>query len=238
MKTLALSTIALLVCLTSPTLAQDSSAGAFTEFNFVAGFEPMHVSQGAFDIFSGDDWVTGGRVGAEVEILSDLFVQLGLVSFSNSEPLLGNYQAELQVAEPQVVVRKGFTLLDGIRPYVAVGAMYTMADAVVELTYPHKIGRESGILDGSFGARGGGGVELSVPRSVFGARRSGLMKDFTAGAAIEWGYSYRSPISLNGLKQGKRGDLDEDPPMQSGELDLGELDMSGTYIAVDFRFYF
>lgn len=216
-----------------PALAEED----FTEINFVFGVEPRQVSDRAFDLFSGDDWVTAGSLAAELEFMPNMFVQVGVDSFTNSEELLSSYKAQLNVIEPHVTARGGYTLFDGLRAYASLGVTYTLADVVIELSPPHKLATNVGIFDGSFGARAALGIELFTPRKIFGIR-SGLWKDFTIGVSIEGGYAYRTSVSLDGLKQGKKGDLEESPDMKPGELDLGELDMSGAFIAVDGRIYF
>ena len=43
------------------------------------------------------------------------------------------------------------------------------------------------------------------------------------GVGVEGGYMLKQSIDLGEIRQGKSGELDEEPPMKAGKIDLGEL---------------
>ncbi|MBM4353530.1 MAG: hypothetical protein FJ109_06990 [Deltaproteobacteria bacterium] len=241
-----LSTILLALALAAPlpALAEED----FLEIHLTGGFETVLTRDGGFDYFSKTDWMTTGTIAAEMEVWDELFVRIGLASGDaseyfyehQSESSSGNYFASLSMVEPQLGLRKGYTIVDGVRPYIAAIGTYTVADVDIDLTSETGVSRDSGIADGKFGGKFSGGVELFLPRRVFHGTggRSGFFKDFTLGMSVECGYALRQAIPLSGLAQEGEQDTEGDDTLIPGQLDLGDLSLSGFFIAADFRFMF
>ncbi len=234
----AFSAILLALALVAPlqALAEED----FLEVHLTGGFETVLTQDGGFDYVSKTDWMATGTVAAEVEVWDELFVRLALASGDSSEYFYDNYFASLSIVEPQLGLRKGYSIVEGIRPYVAAIATYTVADVDIDLTSETGISRDSGIGDGRFGGKFSGGVELFLPRRVFHGKgeRSGFFKDFTLGMSVECGYALRQAIPLSGLSQEKEQGTTGKDSMIPGRHDLGDLSLSGFFIAGDFRFMF
>jgi len=235
-QTIATALLALALAAPLPALAEED----FLEVHLTGGFETVLTQDGGFDYFSKSDWMTTGWIAAEMEVWEELFVRLALASGDSSEYFYNNYFASLSVVEPQIGLRKGYSIVEGIRPYVAAMATYTVADVDIDLTPETNASRNSGIGDGRFGGKFSGGVELFLPRRVFHGKgeRSGFFKDFTLGMSLECGYALRQAIPLSGLAQEEESGTMGEDTMIPGEHDLGDLSLSGFFIAADFRFMF
>jgi hypothetical protein len=222
----------------------------FLEIHLTGGFDTLMTRDGGFDYFSKTDWMTTGTVGVEMEVWEELFVRLSLASGDSSEYFYGtsdwsggtqgNFFAAVSLVEPQLGLRKGYTIIDGIRPYVSAIATYTVADVDVDLTSETGLSRDSGIADGQLGGRFAGGIELFLPRRVFHGvgERSGFFKDFTLGMSLECGYALRQAIPLSGLSQDEEQDTQGEDTLIPAQHDLGDLSLSGFFIAADFRLMF
>lgn len=220
-----------------PAFADDFYDEDFMEINLSIGFQSHNIKDMAYDYYSGEDWFANSYLAAEVEVWDELFVSLAIGTGEANARLFDEWATTLSLTEPQLAVRYGYPLFDWIRPYALAGLVYTVADTTIDLWYPHSVGMNNGWKDGTWGGRLALGSEVFLSRNVFGVHRSGLFKDFTMGIGVEGGYMLKQSIDLL-VHQGKNGDLSKKPPMGVVNIDLGDLDLSGFYMAVDFRFYF
>jgi hypothetical protein len=223
-----------LLLLARPAAADDD----FTEVNLILGAHSEMITDNAYDYYSNDDWHGAGYLAFEVEVWHNLFVQLGIDMSDSRLDLFDRYDTALRIREPRLGVRYGYTFLDAIRPYASVAATYAFMRTDISLWDDHVTGYEDGWGDGELGGRFAAGCEFFLPRRIFGKDRTGLFKDFTLGLAIEAGYALSQPFELDRMEHGKDGNLSKEPPLTAGQLDLGELDKSGFFLAFDFRFYF
>jgi hypothetical protein len=221
-------------------LLQTTSALAdedFREFNVLAGLQSTLVQDGTFGFFSDEDWISNGRLAAEIELWNELFIQVGISKATVESYLFSNYDTKLQISEPHLGFRYGYTFLDALRPYVSAMATYTMTKATMDIFNGQRMGQTNSWDEGLWGGRFALGLEGFFPRWVF-RRDAGFFKDWTIGGGLEFGYVLRQELELDHLKQGKNGNLSKKPPLPAGNLDLGKLDLSGFYFAIDFRMYF
>jgi hypothetical protein len=209
----------------------------FTEINLTLGIHSTLVKDGAFDFYSGDDWLSSAYFGAEVEVYQGLFVQLGILVSDTRSDLFGEFDSGLKIREPRLAVRYGYTFLEAIRPYALAAFTYAFMGTEIALWGDHKMGYEDGWLDGELGGRLALGCEFFLPRRIFN-RSTGMFKDFTFGMALEVGYALTQPFELNRLAHGTNGDFHEDSELPAGYLDLGQLDRSGLFVSYDLRLYF
>lgn len=234
MRSLSAIMVVALIAVPRASSAQED----FRELSLKAGVNSLNVKDGAFDIYSDSDWLTGSEITIEVELLKEILLQVGCTFFRTEATVFGRYTTTLSLIEPHVGLRWGYMLKNFFRPYVSALASYGFVESQVELPDHRAAGFSDGFVDGRWGGRFALGLELFIPRKVFrgGKRKSGMFKDFTLGAALEGGYKLIQKVDLNMVRGG--ADEDDDSPFTSGSLELGELNLSGFYLAVDLRFYF
>jgi len=217
--------------------AQDEETGR--EFVFLAGSQFQLVKDGAFDYYSDEDWLPVANVALEVEILDDLFVGIGLTQALKEAWIWETYQTSLRFTQPQVLIRKGFEIADGLRPYVSAAGGYAWSESTITLDSTNDLHREDGWTNGRIAGRAAAGIEAFLPRSIFreGANASGFFKDFTLGVAFELGYAYMQPVDLSDHVPTNDGSDAAGEAMPQAVVDMGELSLQGFYMAFDFRFY-
>jgi hypothetical protein len=225
---LALATIILVPA--RPALAEDD----LTEFNVVAGTLSQNLSDHAFDLFSDNDWMAAGSIGLEVEVWDELFVRASYVEGTQMSHLFSfRYDTELTIREPQLTVRKGYSLTPWLRPYAGITGILSYVSARVSKSYEFDLDHAQWV----WGGKAGAGVELLIPRTFFNAMdATGLFKDFTLGIALESGYLLRPPVDLSTM--GDDAGSSDEPVVAEGLIDMGEIGLAGWYITVDFRAYF
>jgi len=236
MKTFtAILTLLVSLALLPPTVSADED---FREINLKAGVVVLNVKDGAYDIYSDSDWMTASDIGVEVEAWKELIIQLNCVFGYAESSVYGRYATSLSLIEPQLGVKWGYTFRRFFRPYVSALATYAFMESSLDLPDHRSVGLSDGWADGKWGGRFALGAELFIPRSVFrgSGKKRGIFKDFTLGLAVEFGYKLMQKFDLR-MERGGDG-VDDDFSVIPGELELGELNLSGFYIAVDFRFYF
>jgi len=193
-------------------MADDFMDDDFMEINVTAGFQSHNIKDMAYDYYSDDDWLTSATLFAEVEVWDELFVGLGFATGQVEDWLFDEWATTLSLFEPQMTVRYGYNYDEWLRPYALAGLTYTITETHVDLWYPHVMGFQQGWKEGTWGGRFALGSEVYVLRDIFGDDREGLFKDFTMGVGVEGGYMLKQSIDLGEIRQGKSGELDEEPP--------------------------
>lgn len=237
--------IAILVSVLLPSAAW--AGDDITEINFTVGSQSVLIKDHAFDFFSNNDWLSAGSFALEVEVWDELFVQVGLAGTTQQGRVFDRIDATLSYLEPQLTLRKGYSVASWARPYASLGGTYAWTEVKFEQdwqyggqSWPGDLGQEDGWLEGRFGGKAAIGCELLLPRSVFHPKgpSTGFFGDFTMGAALEAGWMVKQPFSIDAIESDENGKTKDKAGIPQAQMDLGELWLQGYYMAFDFRLYF
>ena len=237
--------IAIMVFVLLPSAAR--AGDDFTEINFTVGSQSVLIKDAAYDFFSDNDSLGAGAFALEVEVLNELFVQVGFAGTTQKARVFDRMEASLSYFEPQLTVRKGYSVASWARPYASLGGTYAWTEVKFEQdwlyggqSWPGDLSQEDGWLEGRFGGKAALGCEVFLPRTIFhpSGDGSGFFGDFTMGAALEAGWMVKQPFAIDAIKSEENGKTDDKPGIPQAELDLGELWIQGYYMAFDFRLYF
>ncbi len=197
----------------------------------------QHIGDPSFDLVSGNDWLSSVVLTLEFELIDDLFIAPAYFYGSSTAQLHKRDDAKLAIEGWELKVRKGFQVLSWLRPYALVAGTYNWYSLDITRSYGSKLTQEDGFLAGRLGGRGGLGAEFMIPRSVMASTGIGeWLGDFTLGLGFEAGYSYRPTFNLDGLSPSAPYGAAENVP--TSNLDVGDMDLSGWYWSLDFRFLF
>lgn len=237
--------IAILVSVLIPSAAQ--AGDDFTEINFSLGSQFQLIKDHAYDFFSTNDWLNAGGIALEVEVMDELFVQVGFAGTTQKGRVFDRMEASLSYSEPSLTVRKGYSVASWARPYASLGATYAWTKVKFEQdwlygsqSWPGKLKQEDEWLGGRMGGKAALGCEVFLPRTIFhpSGEGSGFFGDFTMGVALEAGWVVKQPFSIDAIKSDEGGETEDKAGIPQAELDLGELWLQGYYMAFDFRLYF
>ncbi len=207
------------------------------EIVLLLGADMQHSTDRALDYFRDNDWVSQIKLGLEIEILDDWFVGPSYTYGSSEARLLDRYDTRWSQHQLQLGVRKGFPVFSWLRPYAGLGGTYSITETRAERATT--LARDEGFLDGVWGAKGGLGVELILPRRFLrtASTGKGLFKDFSAGVAWETGYSIRQSHDMERMTF-QPGTRDVGGTVAAGTVDFGDLTLSGWYQSICFLLYF
>jgi hypothetical protein len=229
--------VLLVLAVGSQSLAAQAEPSKSREIVLLVGADMQHSTDRALDYFKDNDWVSQVRLGVEVEILEDWFVGPSYAYGSSESRLFDRYDTRWSQHQLQLAVRKGFQVFSWLRPYAVLSGTYSITETRAEgaTTLAH----DEGFLDGAWGAKGGLGVELMIPRRFLrpSSTGKGLFKDFSAGVAWETGYSIQQSHDMERMTF-QPGTRDVGGTVAAGTVDFGDLNLSGWYQSIHFRLYF